>query len=89
MKPDAGRRRVSECAEAGSPCDEQDKRTAAGALFLAGVAMEAASMQFHAYALTTDAPTEAVVQAADLLDAARRALEQHRASVERLGVSVP
>lgn len=47
----------------------------AQALFLARVAMDAAQAQLEAYALATNDPRPGSVEAADLLDAARAALD--------------
>ncbi|CAD1792530.1 MULTISPECIES: hypothetical protein [Xanthomonas] len=52
--------------------------TMEAALYLAAVAMEAAQAQLEAWARLTDEPHWAVVDAADLLDAARAALEGSR-----------
>ena len=52
--------------------------TMAAALYLASVAMEAAQAQLEAWARLTDEPHWAVVDAADLLNAARAVLEGSR-----------
>ena len=64
-----------ERAKAGGPCDAQDTRDGVATLFLARVAMDAAQAQLDRYAGVTDTPMSCVVDAADLLDAARVALD--------------
>ena len=53
----------------------QHSPQATAALFATRVAIQAAQAQLDAYALTTDDPPDGMVEAADLLDAARAALD--------------
>ena len=64
-----------ESAKALGPCDAQDTQDGMAALFLARVAMDAAQAQLDRYARATDTPMPCAVDAADLLDAARVALD--------------
>jgi hypothetical protein len=56
------------------PCEAKHSPQPCGARFLALSAMDAAQAQLDRYALATDDPEPGVVEAADLLDAARAAL---------------
>ena len=57
------------------PCDAKHSPQTCAARFLALSAMDAAQAQLDRYALVTDDPAPGVVEAADLLDAARAAME--------------
>lgn len=76
-KPGAGRRRASEVTTAWAS-DGGAKHTPlqATALVRAMAATDAARAQLARYALVTDAPARGVVEAADLLDAARAMLAE-------------
>ena len=56
------------------PCDAKHSPQTCAARFLALAAMDAAQAQLERYALATDDPDPCVVDAADLLDAARAAM---------------
>ena len=58
------------------PCRVKDSPLGCATLFLAVVAMDAAREQLTRYALASDEPALGVVDAADLLDAARAAMAQ-------------
>lgn len=62
-------------AKANGHCGAQHSPQEVAALFLARVAMDAAKAQLDAYALATVDPHPGVVEAADLLDAARAGLD--------------
>lgn len=74
-KPHGGNREVSRFTKPWAS-DSQAKHTPqqATALILALAATDAACAQLASYALATDAPARGVVEAADLLDAARAML---------------
>jgi hypothetical protein len=61
-------------ARANGHCGAQHTPHESAPLFLARVAIDAARVQLNAYALATDDPLPGTVEAADLLDAARAAL---------------
>jgi hypothetical protein len=63
-----------EGARAEGHCGAQHTPHESAPLFLARVAIDAARVQLNAYALATDDPLPGTVEAADLLDAARAAL---------------
>lgn len=65
-----------EGAKAESNCRAQHSPPGLEALFLARVAIDAARVQLDAYAQSTDEPHTGTVEAADLLDAARAALDE-------------
>lgn len=56
-------------------CVEEHSPRGCAALFLAYMAIDAATAQLNAYALATDDPLWGAVEAADLLQAARAALD--------------
>ena len=62
-------------AKAQGPCGGQDTAHGMAALFLAGLAVDAARSQLDAVSRLTDTPAPSLVEAADLLDAARAALD--------------
>lgn len=59
-----------------SDCGAQHSPQQAAALTLALLETDAALLQLNRYALVTDTPARGVVEAADLLDAARAMLAQ-------------
>lgn len=61
-------------AKASGPCRVKHSDQTAAALLLAQVATDAARAQLDRYALETDTPAHGVVEASDLLDAARAAM---------------
>lgn len=74
-KPHGGNREVSENTTAWtSDSGVKHSPDEASALFLALAATDAARAQLDRYALATDDPEPGVVEAADLLDAARAAM---------------
>lgn len=74
-KPDAGRRRASQGANAWTAAsDRKDTATVALRRILALSAMDAALEHFDACALATDNPAPGMVEANDLLHAARALL---------------
>ncbi len=62
-------------AKADGHCGAKHSPQECAALFLARVALDAAQAQLGAYALATDDPHPGMVEAADLLDSARAALD--------------
>lgn len=62
-------------ARADHRCEAKHSPQEASALILAQVATDAARVQLDRYALATDWPALDIVEAADLLDAARAALD--------------
>ena len=56
------------------PCEAKHSRQTCAARFLALSAMDAAQTQLERYAVATEDPEPGVVEAADLLDAARAAM---------------
>ena len=74
-KPGADGRRASQGANAWTATSEaKDTATATLARILALSAMDSAREHFDAYALATDEPGPGMMEAADLLDAARAAM---------------
>jgi hypothetical protein len=75
-KPGAGRRRASQGVNAWTAAnDAQHTAQMASARILAACAIDAARAQLDRYALATDAPDPGMVDAADLIDAARDAMD--------------
>ena len=74
-KPGAGGRRASQGANTWTATSEaKDTATATLARIRVLIALDASREQLDRYALATDQPEPGIVEAADLLDAARAAM---------------